>query len=814
MRGPSRQGKTPRPLDGIRVVELGGWLAGPLAGKLLADLGAEVSRISPPGRPRLPTALDAELSAPKAVETLDLRDPDQRDMALRWIGQADVVIENGRPGSMVRIGIDPDQLCVLHPRLIWLSLPGFASSDAELRDVPAWEGVLAGACGLFTNLSLTRGLAGLPPAYTSLPLASVYGAVHGALGVMAALLARERDGVGDQLEVPLASSLMAAMGSMLFRPEAYPPRYEIPPLPPRVKSALPRLQRLVARAPGRIQEAAAAVAGLAIPPLMDSFRCSDTRLLYVFGIDHDRIPLALLEVTGVLGKARKAGLTGSDLYGPARRDNYLDAMMLTPLAQLRLRRSLRTAFAARSSEEWEEKLVAAGVPCSTLRTSAEWALAPEVQEAGLIVGREGGLAPGPPLWFAAPRGVGAEAPPAGATHADVALPLADVRVIDFSSMVAGPTAGRTLAELGAEVVKVDPPRPHHGPRMVCWYGIDLNRGKRSMLLDLRRPSGLAAARSLIAEADVVVENIRPGVLRDLGLDPDEVRTENPRLNWCSLGAFNGPDGGPWAGRHGYDPVLQAATGVMLRYGGGKPELHGVASCVDALTGYLAALGAVAALLSRTRGHGSLHAQTSLAAAAQLAQIPFMIFPAQAAAAPRQWTDGPRARGKGPLQRLYEARDGWLFLGARPDQAQPIADALGVTGDARRLTNDDRLAAALAAAIRRLPRERAVELVRAAGGGAHAVTTLAEIRAAGPGDGGATFRIDRDEAHPAGTPVETAAPTYLRSRRMGNLRSGTPAPKFGLHTREILQDLVGDDPAEALITEGAAAEQITDEYLPV
>ncbi|MFF5020168.1 CoA transferase [Streptomyces sp. NPDC001165] len=801
-----------KPLQGIRVLELGGWLAGALAGRLLSDLGADVIRVVPAGSAKLPEPLNRALAAGKEEVSLDLRQPRDRAEAEVLIAGCDVVLENARPGALERAGLNAADCRARDDRLIWVSQPGFASTDTELSNLPAWEVVLGAACGLYTDTSLIRGLVGLPPVFTALPLASVYGGVHGALAAVAALVGRERDGCGDHVEVPLAASLLAAMGPVLLHPERQPSRYDTPPLPALVKPLVRAARAVLAHAPLRLRERVGALANGLVPPLMDSYTCADGRLLYVFAMDHDRLPTMLLDKVGVLVGLRSTGLGTHNLYGPSRRDNLLDGSALAPAARRKVRKALADAFATRPAHDWERLLGDAGLPCAVQRTSAEWAALPETALAGLFTDRNGIRAPGPAVWYDAEpeaKGVPFLVPP------PKSLPLQGCRVIDLSCMVAGPIAARTLAELGADVIKIDAPRPHHGPRMVCWYGLEVNRGKRSVLLDIARPEGAETLRRALSHTDVVVENFSGHTLARLGLDPRELRAAAPHVAWTTISAFEGPSAGPWAERRGYDPVLQAATGIMLRYGGSAPELHAIASCVDALTGYLAALATVSGLLVRARGGTPPPARTSLAAAAGLAQLPFMLL-TNGHAAFEEEPSGPNAVGVGALQRLYRARDGHLALGARDDQLTDVLHALAIApcSESSDLTCEGAVAEKIAAALRRRTVRDAVAALRAAGAGAIPVRSLDEIREQEASyDSTRTLGLLREPNHPAGTSVTAVAPTYLRFSRRGPLRSGAPAAKPGSDTFTTLSDWAESDAVRRMVQDEVAADHITSEYLP-
>jgi crotonobetainyl-CoA:carnitine CoA-transferase CaiB-like acyl-CoA transferase len=181
-------------------------------------------------------------------------------------------------------------------------------------------------------------------------------------------------------------------------------------------------------------------------------------------------------------------------------------------------------------------------------------------------------------------------------------PLRGIRVLDLTSSLAGPTATEILGALGADVVKIEHPgrgdeARDWGPRFyeggsVMFFAA--NAGKRSLGLDLKSPEGLEVLLRLAGEADVVVQSLRPGTAERLGLGPDALRERNPRLVYATIGAFG--RNGPLASEPGYDPLMQAAAGIMSVTGeaGGHPVRVGV-SLIDIGTGVWAALAIVAAL---------------------------------------------------------------------------------------------------------------------------------------------------------------------------------------------------------------------------
>jgi len=186
-----------------------------------------------------------------------------------------------------------------------------------------------------------------------------------------------------------------------------------------------------------------------------------------------------------------------------------------------------------------------------------------------------------------------------------ALPLSGVRVLDLSRVIAGPMAGRALAELGADVIRISAPDlPNLEPLV-----IDTGFGKRAAFADLRTDEGRAALRGLIADADILIDGFRPGALAAKGFSADAMTGANPSLTIIDLSAFS--DVGPWAGRRGYDSYVQAGIGLTA------PEIRGEApgrlstQPLDYLAGALCAFGGVLSLLSRP-ANGPRHVEMSLA----------------------------------------------------------------------------------------------------------------------------------------------------------------------------------------------------------
>ena len=238
-------------------------------------------------------------------------------------------------------------------------------------------------------------------------------------------------------------------------------------------------------------------------------------------------------------------------------------------------------------------------------------------------------------------------------------------------MIAGPLAGRTLAELGAEVLHVENPRLH-----AAWvqpFHVAFGAGKRSVTLDLQREADRTVFWDLVERfaPDVVLHSFRPGAAARLGLDEASFRAQVPGVVYVRVSAWG--ERGPWAERPGWEQTVQAATGVQAERGGdGPPDLLPI-PFHDLGTGLLAAFGTGLALLHRRRTGTPQRVGASLAATSGLAQSSWLFDPG---APPPPGRD---ALGWGPLHRFYEARDGWLFLAAPRDTLPELARVPGLEG---------------------------------------------------------------------------------------------------------------------------------------
>ena len=252
------------------------------------------------------------------------------------------------------------------------------------------------------------------------------------------------------------------------------------------------------------------------------------------------------------------------------------------------------AFGGRDAFEFEDALAAKGLPGYALRSREEWAAHPQAEALATV-----------PVIEIARLG---DAPPRPLPAGD--RPLTGVRVADLTRVIAGPVAGRTLAAHGADVLRIHPPHLTEIPVLA----IDGGRGKRCAHVDLRDPEDRCTFDDLIAGADVFVQGFRPGGVASLGYDPAAVAERRPGIVYVTLNAWS--ERGPWAGRHGFDSLVQTATGIVAE-GSAARGIEGPAplpcQALDHSTGYLAAFGAMMGLARRATEGGSWLVRVSLAA---------------------------------------------------------------------------------------------------------------------------------------------------------------------------------------------------------
>jgi crotonobetainyl-CoA:carnitine CoA-transferase CaiB-like acyl-CoA transferase len=384
-------------------------------------------------------------------------------------------------------------------------------------------------------------------------------------------------------------------------------------------------------------------------------------------------------------------------------------------------------------------------------------------------------------------------------------PLAGVRVLELARILAGPWCGQLLADLGAEVIKVERPGAGddtrgwgppfvtdiHGKAWGAAYYHACNRGKRSVAVDFETDEGRAIIRQLAAECDVVIENFKVGGLKKYGLDHETLRTLNPRLVTCSITGF-GQDG-PYAARAGYDFMIQGMGGLMDITGApdGEPQKVGVA-VVDVFTGVYASVGILAALRRRdATGEGGHVDMALLDVSVAILANQAMNYLASGTAPRRLGNAHPNIV---PYQ-VFEVADGHVIVAVGNDgqfaKFCVVVGAEDIAADPAFATNGDRvkrradLVPRLAPHVKAFPRDELLARLEAAGVPAGPINSVADVFA-DPQVIHRGMRLDLVSTDGSTIPG-VASPIVIDGVRMA---AAAPSPMLGADTAAVLAALKG------------------------
>ena len=639
-------------LSSLRVVELGTGPTVSLACMILADFGAEVLRIEPP----TPGPLDQLPAAPmwqrgKCATPLDLDQEDDVEALLELLGAADVLVTNWRSSKLAARGLGFEHLSQTHPHLNLCHITGFGL-HGPLSDLPAYEHVVAAHTGRMLQFAGLRDRAG--PAWSAVQVATHVATQSAVTGILAACFQQSAGGKGRYIETSLMKGLLPYdMGGLiaLQHPEAFAgflpflARNDTPPKPSLYYH------------PAQAGDGQWMQFGNLLPHLFDNF-------------------LIATDLIDVLA---------DPLYDPAQ-------MLLTEEdAHEAFRQRMLGRIQSQPSAAWMQTLIDDGGIVGTAYQSTQAAMDdPDLVDNGHVVPMgDDGLQIGPlaklcdtpahiqaPItaveerlstWRQSPRS-------SKATDQAASPPLQGIRVIEIATIIAAPLGASMLADLGAEVIKIEPIAGDPFRSLMSGLGaMRVNAGKKSLCVNLKTSEGKQIVLDLIQSADIVIHNYRPGVPERLGIDYASVQPLNPALVYIQSNGY-GPHG-PSAHRPSTHPIPGAAMGgVFYQMGETLPgELLGEDDLVlwtsrlmranelnpDPNTSAVIATSALLGLSARLRtGQGQQVMVDMFGANAYANADDFVRYPGKEA---RSLPDAG-LHGLSAGYRLYEClNDTWVFL---------------------------------------------------------------------------------------------------------------------------------------------------------
>jgi crotonobetainyl-CoA:carnitine CoA-transferase CaiB-like acyl-CoA transferase len=660
------------PLRGLRVIDLSPTRVGAQASQTLADFGADVVWVEPPGG----GALRGQASFPflargKRSLVADLRTGEGAGRVRRLAETADVLIETFRPGVADRLGVGYEELAAVNPGLVYASVTGFGRRG-PWAGLKGYEGVVGAVLGL--QASFDSMFAGGHPPFVSVPWCSFAASQTALHGILTALLERERSGCGQWVETNLAQALGTLDPWMWFLylvterwPEAYTP------------------------------VAAVNEKGVPNSPMTYTLLVAQTKdgRWLQFSQNLPWLFEALLRSLDLEWMLTDPEWKGIPVFDDEERRLELWVRMLEAARQKTL-------------AEWEQVFATDHDVFAELYRSGPEVLAhPQLVHEGSVVEitdpeRGPVRQPGPLVRMAGtPADVGRPAPVLGTddpldwkspldrpvTAAPPAappkgrLPLDGVTILELAVIYAAPYGAALLTDLGARVIKIEPLTGDPGRNLAGFPeagAAKSTQGKESVALDISTPQGVEIVHELAARADIVLEGFRDGVAQRHHVDAETLLGINPRLVYLSAHGYG--VGGPYSDRPAFAPSIAAAGGVAAGHfghaGSERPlgsideireqsnRHRGAASSryanTDGFSALAVATSLLLGLLARERGAGGQEMFTSMLHTTAHAMADQVV---DYAGSPGGAGPGPDMRGPGALYRIYDAADGWVFLAA-------------------------------------------------------------------------------------------------------------------------------------------------------
>ena len=816
-------------LHGLRIIDLSRDVAGAYGAKLLASFGADVIKLEPPGGdptrwmpPRIDDSPDvspdggilfAYLNTGKRSVVLDPDVELERDSLLVLLRGADLIIESGAPGEWAKGSIDFAALLNEKPALVVCSVTPFGQTGPRAD----WRVTALTAFAAGGQMAIC-GEPGRPPLKTAGHQAGYQGGLHVFSSSLTALLAAQRTGLGDHIDLSLQELQTASL-------EGAGPNSMVHGLDAERRGNQARaIWGIYPCADGHVgvnamrRQTAAVYACIGHPELADDPANLD---ILVNPANNELVAALILEWT--------SRHTSEEIFAASQEHRAPFSRIPDPAALLANEHLRHTGFWSHLDHPVLGPHTVPGAPFIVDGERAPLRRAPLLGEHNAEVLAELG-SPAPPPSAIAPAMSDTPKPPSN--------PMQGIRVLDLTQVWAGPYATRFLADMGADVIHLEGPgfpdavrgvgrsdKPRGYDRSA--YFNEYNRGKRGLALDLQRPEGIDVLRKLLPSVDVVIENWSVGVAERLGLGYDELRAERPDIVFVQMPAFG--KSGPESERVGFGPTIEQMGGLVALQGyeGGEPQKSGI-SYGDPTSGTLAA-GVVALALWRRERTGE-GAHVVVAQRDNIAGMigEYLVAQSVGSALPRRI--GSRDLAMAP-HNAYRCRDdagrtGAIFPGDPPERYHETWLAIAVDSDAAwvalrdligdsslddpslasaagRLEQVDLLDVAIAAWARDQEANQTAHQLQAAGVSASPVFTPLMLRNdAHLAERGFFVEVD----HPIVGRHTTARPAWRLSRRP--FQGATAAPMFGQDNEAILTELAGLSGTEydALVANGIVSDE--------
>ena len=738
------------PLSGLRVIDATSGIAGPVATMLLADFGAQVIRLEG----ELNTAGSDLAGAPMWHRNKTVIPFERADDLLQ---DADVLVTtDATVADSLAVPLENE----IERGIVHLHLPAWR--EDSLLDPITMDRMMQAEYGIARRQTSFSG----GPVDGIYPFASYLQGTWAAAAGIAALIELVRTGIGQRTIVdPFHGAIVAATTTMFTDPKVSLPSTTVGPGGPN--------------------------------PAFGTYQCADGAWLFLgaLGAKFQDIAFDLIGASDVIEHPRIAA-NREEIFAVDLRDE--------------VRSRIAAGFRTKNREAWLTEFAEAGCPASPVGSRDEWldhpqvaALNQRVEMDDPAVGRV--VSGGNPVQFSkgpisiAPRAFAdaaswsprppswSDAPTAHRPINSISGPLDGLRVLNLGTVLAGPYAGQLLSSLGADVIKVETPK---GDEFRV-RGYMINRGQRNISIDLRNSRGHDAFLTLVAESDVVLDNFRPGVSSRLGIDLLSLQKVNPDIITTSITGYGGV--GPLGMLPGYDPVVQALTGIMDAQGGDDEPVFSTVAVNDVTVAALAALGTLAALFDVAVGRGGQAVSSSLVASSTFVQSNELVRYQGRPAAERGGRDYP---GPSATSRYYGCADGWVRVHLDSPDTAAAAGLIDETP-----SDDQELAARIADALDRVPSDEISAILEPLG------ATVARGR-----DNKALLfdPVSQEDGHIGKVTWPDGNETFMPRQYAAFSRHETPpmmtTAGMGEHTREVLlASGLSSAEVDALIRDGVVVQ---------